>query len=452
MTRYAVARNGLVENIGGIQIAKDGVIKRVARAVLACEGTALEFFPPDGASEDQIFWTTDPLTTDDLAILPENATATILFETASGIYYYYQDDVLFFDYFLRPPTTNTGEFLIRLDILAGGPFIGPPDGVWIDIHSNGPLFNWDWRLEQAAVGLAIGEADITIAQDDPGSPGSPLAGTEVVKQVSFRAQVTSDALLWTSAPWDIEEVKVNEIADCELIFDINGDARGLGDTSGDFEEPWADGPQPNYTVQVDLISGDPPVGDMLGVPLLLDTGRIWTLTATLDEAFANELDVTVTDELANFTVKRVTMTSVQDTTISQVDWPDTFVAVLDAAGIGTPIGATLTSRGDGTANVTRVNAGQHPAFPEDWHEDAPNPLNSTDYEVRLRIVSGDPPDLGSDATDVWLNAGFTRNWQWNINSSEPAIKSAQTEWGYRKVGEASTEVLRPVGIEINGGV
>jgi hypothetical protein len=446
-----IVRNGVYRNVEGQQVAKGGVIRRVQRALVACGGTAIEFHPRTAVTEDQIFFTSTEIDTVEIEASPNDAESATLFEVASGKYYWAPTDgVTQSDYFLRPPTDNTGQFLIRADLISqsGGLLIGPPTGVWDDIHVNGPLYNWSWRLNQSGVGIATMELDISIAQDD--GAGNPLAGTTVVKRVNYFSQVGTDALSWSAVPWAIEELKVNQTADCVLRFENNGSAFGEGDTSGNFTESWSDGPQANYTVQVDVVSGTPPSGDALGVPLTLDLERSWNLTANADEDLSCELDVTVTDELSNFVVKRVTMHS-QHTFISDdLAWTTDQINFQVETPTDQTVEFILKSDTNGLANID----GSDPAIPIElpWHNLAPNPPDSTDYETRLRVLSGISPNNGIDPDGVWLNAGSVRTWRWQIFPDvDTKTLPMAVEWGYRRLGQPSTEILKIVVLDSTGG-
>jgi hypothetical protein len=444
--RVAVVQSGFIQDVLPNRVAVNGVIEEVGRALVVKDGIAREFFPPDDVDPNQIFWTTTPAAGNDIEIAPTTAQVFIQMVVASGEGYVTIDGVTtFIEYFLRPPTTSVGQFLIRCDVVAGA-VLGDTTGAWLDIHVSGPGKVWSWYVEQASTGVEEATVDISISQDSGG--GVPDAGTTVVKRITLRAEQVADALRWSTAQWDLEEITINDVADCELRFETEGQAFGEADTSGNETEDWADGPQPTYTVQADLISGTAPAGPALGAPHTLDVNRAWILTALDGEDLSCELDVTVDGGAAGSSLKTVTMHSMRTDTDSSVVWPTTQVDIVESVP-GEPVMVALVSKITGVGSF-QVQTGSIPD--EDWHSDAPSPLDQTDYEVRLRVVSGDGPNNGIDGTGAWINAGLQRTWRWRILTGAGIQNlTGVVEWGYRRVGEISTEVLKIVTLDLTGG-
>lgn len=449
--RIAVSYEGLAQDVTKIMVAKDGVVHEVVRALVACGNVAREVWPPSEVDANNIFWPVTPITTNDIVQEPEDAFATLLFVPASGLAHYTYNNVPKQDYFLRPPPTNINQFLIRLDPVSGS-VLGSATGVWLDIYAFGVSGAYEWYVGQSGVGLTQAVADVSVAKDD--GSGAPEAGTIRARRVTFVAQVVGLSLGWTADPWDLEEIKVNETADCELRFAITGHAYGEADTSGNFTEQWSSSPNPAYTVRVDVLSGDSPSGAVLGVPLSLGTQRVWTLTATGDEDKACELNVTVTDDFATAQSKLVSMHSKTNTQVSdELVWTGGSVAFHEGAA-GEPVGFSLFHLPDGRADVEGIAFPAHANYT--WHSAAPNTLNANEYEVRVDWISGKFPEIGSSQTSVWHNASQGHTWWWQIFEAPPGADfgsfDVRVTWSYRRIGQASTAVTKELHLTAAGGV
>lgn len=124
---------------------------------------------------------------------------------------------------------------------------------------------------------------------------------------------------------------------------------------------------------------------------------------------------------------------------SQNVWSDTEwrVEAFDQTTLGNAR-AQVQMFSDGTARgrafnntlgwVVRVN--------EDWHSGAPTASDPGQFEVRLRIKSGDAPEPGSPAPNVWTR--LDSNIQWQISVQGPAGQGPQQ----RKAAEWYIDVRR----------
>lgn len=444
--RVAISKDGFVEDVNPVRVAVDGFVRTIGRALVAKDGLAREFYPTDDVDPNQIFWTAAPEAGSDIEIVPTTAQVFLELVVASGQAFLTKNGVTtFIGYFLRPPTTSTGQFLVRVDVNSGS-IIGDTTGAWLDIHVSGPGKVWSWQIDQATVAFSTADIDVSISQDSGG--GVPDAGTTIVKNVTMYAEQVGDDLRWSEVKRNLDSTTINAVAECELRFETDGNAFGEAVTSGAFTEQWSDGPNAAYTVQVDLISGTAPTGDALGAPLTLDQLRLWELIALAGEDLSCTLDVTVDGGAAGSTKKAVTMHSMRTDTDSSVVWTTTPVDIIQTI-LGEPLTLDLVSL---TTGIGEFQLQGDPASPpEDWHSDAPSPLDQTDYEVRLRRISGDLPE-GFDVVDTWLNAGTGRRWRWQITTGGGVQnRTAVVEWGYRRLGESGTEVLKIVTIDVTGG-
>ena len=465
MSQRAVVSDGVIANdVVEYRIAQGGFVHDIIRALVAIDGVALEYWPPQGDGTDPtILFTTDEITSRGQSTAPTDAQAEINFVRDSGFYFYTDfPNPNISAQFMSPALDGTagddGKYLVRLDVVSGV-FIGDATGVWIDINSD---TQHRWFVEQSGVGVANGEADVTVAADDGG--GSPQAGTEVVKRVNFIATVVGENdINWSSSPWNISELTEGIDANCTLDFNSNGTSVGAGDTSGNFNEDWHSGaPTPGdisaWTVQTDLVSGDAPTGDALGAALPLTSARNWTLLATSGEDFSNELDVTVSDGI-DIVTKRVTMHSARTDVANDLVLQTNTQTIIDT-GLNAAVTGGLIIKVNGQLVGSTNNS--PPAliaddifgalaeqWNEDWHAASPAASDSDLYEAQLVLVSGDEP-TGGAPLDVFINCQFELAWFWSLAAAPPAaLLNGTVDLTMQLLGQPSTAITKRVIVQVN---
>jgi hypothetical protein len=318
------------------------------------------------------------------------------------------------------------------------------DPIWVDLNSQSDFI---YSLLQSVIGTSTGLVNVSIAADD--GAGAPVAGTTVLKPVTFIATVNASGggaskIVWTTVQRDLVEIKEGENADCVFSFNPAGYATGDADTSGAFSDDWhEDSPlvtdPENYTVQVNLISGTAPTGSALGVPITGDIGGVWTLATTApDENLSNELDVIVDDTIISVT-KRITMNSQYTVPATTVVWTTTQWNLDDVADDPNFAGVIITVDDDGVVKATYLN--KPGSFNEDWHSDAPTPSDTANFEAELHVVSGDPADI-TGALDEFINLATATGW--TIKQKDFAFRNYQLELSIRRIGEIA--VTKPITI------
>jgi hypothetical protein len=392
-----------------------------------------------------VFWNDTPLTVRKQEVDPTDSVARITFHVDIGNYTYDNDpSSQGSGQFLNPTTTNTGQFLIRATQVSGDAIAGDTLATWLDIHANGPLYEWEWTLTRSGRGVATAEVDIDIADDTGG--GTP--GTIVTKRVTFISEVIGSDLTWSELQHDLVDEKTNLDALCRINFRIDGVAKGEADTSGAFTENWASAPQPTYTVQVDLISGDAPTsGPALATPHTLDQFRTWQLQTSAEEVLTCELDVTIDDQIGGVVTKRITMTSDRNDTTNDLVWDTTPAALIDTQ-LEQTARVRLIHDSSGFMDGT-TTAGQIAPFPIAWHQDSPSTNDAQIYEYKvdaLQVTNGAP-------VGVWINCQFANTFEWLVEypfvspSTQQIVINENVIVTYRRVGQPSTEISKLITVE-----
>ena len=380
-------------------------------------------------------WTTDQILIKKWTINPVVAVAEIVFDLTTGFYTYSNHpDGTITEQYVNPPITASLEYEIKVDqTTANGSTITGTLGSWIELNQA----SLTWSLDQASAGLITETANISIR---------PVGGTAVVKVAVFEAGAATSGSknVWTTEQRDLVEEKEAVDATCDLTLSPNGTATGDADTSGSFNENWhedaPDGDPTGFTVRVNLISGDTPDGT-LGSAISVDQVRTWQLLATSGEDKSCALDVIVDDSIQSVT-KRVTMHSVR--TVPPVDPPAWTATQWNLSDILWPqelallTKATITFKTDGTATgeIENSNGGPVTQETENWHPDAPTPLDLENYEVKFEASSG--VLVGSPAVGVWHRLDVERVWEVEY-ATRPASRDYTLTASVRAVGGAAVD-------------
>lgn len=409
MSRFSVSDGSNVNDAQAYKVAQDGIVKPITRALVAVNGILREYWPTEGGGPSPIQWNTDPITVRDQVVDPANASAYINFST-NGLYTYKNHpDADGSGVYINPPLTGAGQYLIKVDqTSSNGDVITGTLATWVDLFQA-----LSWSLDKGTVGTATETANISIAQDDGG--GSPVS--EVLKPVTFTAVVLDNGskIAWTDESRALSETTEAVVADTELTFYPGGYAVGDADVGG-FTEAWhVDYPgtvlnPENFTVQVDLISGDTPSGT-LGAPLTLDANRNFKLESLVGETKSSVLDVTVSDGVVSIT-KRVNMdTEYIAPPIAPPVWTDAQWVLSDQTfpqGLAQLAKMTIKVNADGTAEgIMENDSGTESQQAENWHTDAPGALDPENYEAKWTNSNG--VILGD--VDTWVNLGTNQEWQ-----------------------------------------
>jgi hypothetical protein len=89
---------------------------------------------------------------------------------------------------------------------------------------------------------------------------------------------------------------------------------------------------------------------------------------------------------------------------------------------------------------------------ENWHSGAPTANDPENYQVRLRYISGSPPDPGGPALSTWHDLDVSAIWEITVNASGPngSFELAQAQWYVdirRNDGVPEAEVTKVVELE-----
>jgi len=252
----------------------------------------------------------------------------------------------------------------------------------------------------------------------------------VVKQIDFIAELTGSNLTMTTIPWVLECITVQEDAIIHVLttpIEVEGEAFVTGNECHQevLREIYARQWNSSFTVQVDQISGDPVLGEQLGVELDTTVRRTWFIEATTDgDDFNAVIDLTISDGLDSVT-KRITMhakrsdedaTSNISTDFTQFDSIKDFFVQPDEQ---TPLQDTLTEISflpDGTVTA-RTSAGPYINFPQIWNVDSPTVPDPENFEIRAELINGDDIPDGS-VLDIWLNLSSERTWRYEVLVSD----------------------------------
>ena len=446
------------------KIAVGGVVKQILKASCVENGIVRQFWPPQaGADDPRILWTTSAITVTDSVADPANASAEIVFTRSTGGFSYRNyPNADGTGQYLSPALDGTAgdddKYLIRVDQVSGTALTGTL-ATWIDLNS---AASFAWSLDQPIVGTLSAAANITIAQDD--GLGAPVAGTSVVKTVSFSAEVRDEnKIVWNETQHDLIEIKESVDATCDLIFNPSGFAIGDADTSGSFNEAWhVDSPNvlindiidrfantivdrfgntivsrsDEFTVKVVLVSGTAPTGSDLGVELSLDALHQWTLSATSGENLSNALDVTVSDGVTPIT-KRITMNSQRTEAATSNVWTaNPQWELTEDSGSGTNT-AVIIMGDDG------VGHGYEGGVLDDsqiWHSETPTPSDLENYEIMLDTQAGFAGGITGSSINTWIRMDGG-DLTWTFTWSATAFRDWYPLIRVRRIGDISIDKL-----------
>jgi hypothetical protein len=452
--RLVISDGVEAKEVQAYKVSHESLVKPIQRALVAENGVLRQYWPPAGDGTDsRVKFDTAEITSTQRTISPTDCQAEISFVRGSGTYFYNDHpNGNKIGIYLAPALDGTGgddgKYLIRLDPVSGS-FIGDAVSTWIDINSG---TEHRWFIEQSGIGIANGEADITVATDDGG--GAPLFGTEVTKRVKFIAEVAAENDIgWTASPWNIEEIKEGIDADCKLTYYPDGTVVGDGDTSGTFNENWhrlatMPGDVSGWTVQVDLVSGTAPSGPALATPHALDVEREWVLTATTGEDLSCELDVTVSDGV-DTSVKRVTKHSQRNDLDNEITLT-TGTQVISVTGDGTFATGALVTRTNGVLAGVSDTGVVNDDWTENWHTNAPAATDSNLYECKLVADMGSDLPTGGNALDVFINCALEVAWFWTMPAAPPSgILQFEGDYTIQLVGQPSTAVTKHIIVQVS---
>ncbi|GAG34945.1 unnamed protein product, partial [marine sediment metagenome] len=208
-----VDERNTVQDVAGFTVALNGVAYDIGRALVAENGTAREFWPPTTAACDPIVMTTATETSWDIEAvnsLTGPAKALCNYDARTGrLVLSANDGTEAFVQVLNPAPRAKGLYLYKVDVLSGT-VVGSPTGTWtdvLDLETVG-VFEYSVSNNTNTVGQEVGSLNFSIAEDD--GAGAPEAGTTVVKQIDFIAELTGTNLGMSTVPWLLECVKVQE--------------------------------------------------------------------------------------------------------------------------------------------------------------------------------------------------------------------------------------------------
>jgi hypothetical protein len=431
-----------------------GVVKDVASALVTHQGFNRQFWPSTLPADEPIVMTTDG--GQSFAVGPVGSVVRAVCNydarTASLIVSGFAPIPV-----LQPAPRGTGLYLLKCDIISGNLTAVGPEGSWFDVNSDTTVGVFEYYLQNSASnsGQLVGEMDVTVAEDDGG--GSPQAGTEVTKRISFTAELTGSNFVFTTDPWSLEDIRINEIASCQITTIPSGlDNQGI---SAGYEgqvlaeaEVYAKNWNASFQVRLNEVSGSSITGAATGVWLASSERRDWFLQAPTDgDDFSAEVDLLVTDGISTV-AKRITLHSKRGDEVASgsIDQEFTQFDVLQDlwyTGLPEPSEASLTLRAqpDGTIDVTNLAQSHNSNFPQKWFDGTPS--DPENYECRLTLVEnrnrGDLFVTGSAPLDQWLNLSSQRFWTYfadgsDLIPSEKDIHSAIWQLDIREVGRPDT--------------
>ena len=213
-----VDENNIVRTVADFTIALDGVANNVVRALVVDTGFAREFWPPDLPADEPIVLSTAAAVSWDTTDLPDGSsiafcdfyarTGQLLLSTPEG-------DPLVIQA-INPAPRAKGLYLFRVDVVSGT-IQGDATGVWTDVLAKETVgvFNFFVENDTGVAGQVLGDIDFSIAQDD--GAGGPLAGSTVVKRISFIAESVGTNLSMTTVPWSLNDLLIQEDANVDVF-------------------------------------------------------------------------------------------------------------------------------------------------------------------------------------------------------------------------------------------
>jgi hypothetical protein len=439
-----------VQNVEQFIISLNGESNSVAEGYVADEGVVRQFWPPTVIIDDPIVLTTDTeLSYASHPVSEGEVRAICNYDARTGRLVLSNEDTVYFSSVLAPPPRSAGQYVCRFTIVSGDITTHFVDDTWHDVFEEGNLGVFENYLPNSfpVQSFVEGQGTFSIAIDD--GAGQPVGGTIVSKTIDFKAELIGDNLSFTTAPWQLIDVRYNEPAYCILLCVPSG----FGEANEAFitgnehllevvREIYAVEWGPQFTIQVDEVAGSV-TGEPTGVPLSTDVRRLWRVDAdTPQTSNSATIDVTINDGISSVT-KQVTMLAQYD-----FDGPgnpgdpseisDDFTQYDNLLDTWSPgqnnepdeSRVTLSIFPDGTLNATGLNNGPYANFPQDWHTDAPATTDANEYEVRLTSM-GNALQAGSDATGQWLNLSSLRGWSMFADGTGfPAqtIVSSTAQW------------------------
>jgi hypothetical protein len=462
---------GQVQPVEQFYVAYEGTINLLGSGFVSALGIVRQFWPSTVTDGSAIVLTPEAETS--YATAESAAKAICDLDVRTGRVVLSDGDTIRYIQAINPTPRSAGQYLWKFDILSGDIVADDPEGVWVDVFSEGNLGIKQYSLTNnfPVPSNITGQGLISIAEDN--GAGAPVPGTEATKTINFIAEITGDNLNFTTAPWQLIDIQYNEPASTIVLTVPDGWVGEFGTTQDAFitgneaykeviREIYAISWGPQFTVQVDVVSGAV-TGDATGVALTTSVRRVWEVLAdTPGDNLFTEIDVTISDGIS-FVTKRVTMNSQYITEGTPPDTPtdisddftqydrlqDTWRQQQDpppqAAGVTVVISPT------GLVNVSRVADGDVPGFPQAWNVNAPTVLDPQNYECRMTVV-GDPVYVGSSLTSEWLNCSSERLWTYfeaDENLPPQVFAISQGDWilEVREVGFPNTVKQKVMDVE-----
>jgi hypothetical protein len=442
-------------------VAHNGTAKPIQRALVAISGKARQFWPAAGNVDPYIAWDTTPITVTNYTTLAGQPSIARMDFIDAGTYTYSDDpddatDVTAGPFnWLLTTVVAIEQYIIKGVTVSGADTWAGCETLdtWLDAFGG-----LEFGVEQTTQGAEQLVLDIHVAKVDPDELPTllPLAGTEVIKRVTFDAIVTdtSNKIEWPSAAATVVENKVGSDADVIMTFNPDGTYSILGDTSGSVSGNWhEDAPAPaspeTFSVTVTKTAGDDTTsGPTLGAPPTLGTQRVWTrLSAITDGQKSGTFDVTVDDGVDSVTRSGTLTAERTEGTPDETGWTDTpgFIYSYNAPFDPTfeDAVATLSMADTGIGTGTFSPFGSLIDLPENWHTGAPTPGNPEDYEVYVTVVSGDAPTSGS-ALDTWIVLDTNPTWTLTADGTQVEFKEGFWDVTVGLRGDASTRVTKRV--------
>lgn len=457
-----------VQDVEQFYIAVNGQAKSVAEAYVADAGVIRQFWPPTTTAGNTIVMTAE--TEESYATKKAGEGAAIAlcsWDARTGRLILSDQEIIKFVDVLAPAPRSAGQYLLRVELVSGDITLEFPTGEWHDVFEFGNLgiFSNFLTNPNLTPSVLYGELTVSVAEDD--GAGTPVLSTLVSKTVNMKAEIIGDNLSFSTAPWSLSSVRVNEYAAVSILtvpsgFGFENEAFITGNTWQDLEgfndnykevirEIYAVEWGPQFTVQVDVLSGSVS-GSPTGVPLTTSVRQFWEVTAPnpLDDNTAT-VNVTISDGVS-IVVKQVTMRAAQlsEQTETGSDLSDDFTRFDAIADIWEdfdnpppPVARiTLTVNTNGTINAVGLADGQLINFPQDWNINAPSTTDSLNYECRLTSV-GDDLYTGSSPTGVWMNLYQPYSWSLYADTSEfpfQLVVRSEADWTLeiREVGRPET--------------
>ena len=443
----------VVQPVDDFYIAYNGQSMQVASAFVANNGQVCQFWPSTVIAESGIVLE-NGTTEETFASGPAPQIAGVVYDARTGQLYFNDGDSDTYRIVegINPAPRTQGAYLFKFDIVSGDIVADDPEGVWVDVNSEGTLGVKFYYLKAETVGQVTAQGTVSLAEDD--GAGGPLAGTEVSITVNFVAEVQPDRISMTTRQWNLDNVEYNERAEVAVVvvpdewYDAINNVRVTeAYITGEYGAPkgtqeveiytptWG----PDITVKADIISGGnfDARSSEFGVELSTQIRRLWVLTADDAGEIKNAtIDITISDGIYSVT-KRVAMraenrvegvppgSGIEEDFTEQLNVDDYVFFVLPQPP-RFPGGRIEVYR-VGNMDAFYVSDGSQirDNYPQKWHLESPAASDPQNYEGRMFRVSG--AELTTNIKDVWQNLNDNRIWELAITSQEWAARPAGLE-------------------------